>query len=315
MKDITSKRTTLRTAKACAFLLVKPETMEKIKANAVPKGNIFEIAKAAGFLGAKKTPDLIPHCHSISIDSLQINYQLLHKPEKEDFPAGDYEFAIYIEAEGKSIGRTGIEMEVLTCVSVTALVLYDLLKPLNQNMEISGIRLLEKKGGKSDPKFKAKPGMDACILVCSDSTSEGKREDSSGKIIREMLEKESIVIKDYKIVPDNVESIQNQIRDWIKENPTYIITTGGTGLSHRDLTIEAVRPLLDKEIPGIAEVMREYGVERTPWAMLSRSIAGSIGKTLVVTLPGSSNGAKESMEAIIPGIFHARKMLKGGGHS
>lgn len=314
MKDITNKRISLRTALASAYILFHKETYDLIKSDKVPKGNIFDLAKAAGMLGAKKTADLIPHCHPVTIDALSISYKLLQKSEKENFPVSSYEYGIYIEVEGKSIGRTGIEMEALTSASVTALVIYDLLKPISSDMEISGIKLLDKKGGKSDPKYAAKPGMNACILVCSDSTAEGKREDNSGQIIKEILLKQGVEVFDYKIVPDSIDSIQNQIREWMKASPTYIFTTGGTGLSPKDLTIDAVRPLLDREIPGISETMRVYGEQRTPWAILSRSIAGNIDKTLVVTLPGSSNGAKESLEAIIPGIFHSRKMLKGGGH-
>lgn len=314
MKDITNKNTTLRTAKACGYILFSKETLDIIENNKVPKGNIFEITKAGALLGAKKTSELIPHCHLVNIDALTIDFKLVSKSNFENFPSSNFEHGIYIESEGKSIGRTGIEMEVLTSVSIASLILYDLLKPIDKNMEITSVKLLEKRGGKSDPKFSSKPGMNACILVCSDSTSEGKREDSSGKIIKDILESNNISILEYKIVPDNVEIIQNQVKEWASKEVTFIFTTGGTGLSPRDLTIEAIKPILDREIPGISEAMRNYGIQHTPWAMLSRSIAGNIDKTIVVTMPGSSNGAKESMEAIIPGIFHARKMLKGGGH-
>ncbi|MCB1160851.1 MAG: cyclic pyranopterin monophosphate synthase MoaC, partial [Leptospiraceae bacterium] len=136
MKDITSKRISLRTAKACAYLFFDRKILDTIKNNEVPKGNIFEIAKTAGMLAAKKTPELIPHCHTISIDSLDIQFQTLEKENVENFLSTTYDSGIYIEVQAKSIGRTGLEMEALTCASTTALVLYDLLKPVTKDMEI-----------------------------------------------------------------------------------------------------------------------------------------------------------------------------------
>ena len=94
----------------------------------------------------------------------------------------------------------------------------------------------------------------------------------------------------------------------------FVFTTGGTGLGPRDQTVGAVRELLERDAEGIAEAMRVYGQMRTPMAMMSRGVAGSIGETLIVTLPGSPDGARESLEAILPAVFHARKILTGGGH-
>ena len=100
----------------------------------------------------------------------------------------------------------------------------------------------------------------------------------------------------------------------IKADVQFIFTTGGTGLGPRDNTTNAVREILERDADGITEAMRSFGQMRTPLAMMSRSIAGTISNTLIVTLPGSTNGARESLEAILPGVFHARKMMEGGNH-
>ncbi len=307
MIDITHKRNSLRFARGIGKILISVETKNRIEANTLPKGNLFEIAKAASFLAAKNTSSIIPHCHPIGIDYFKIDFSYSDVLENN-------KVNIEVHAEAKTIGRTGLEIEVLTGVSVACLTIYDLLKPIDKDIEINGIKLLEKKGGKSDKKFLPKKGATAAILVCSDSTFKGNRVDSSGQLIRQRLEEFGIEIIFFDILPDEKFQIQEKLKFWCNEGIQYIFTTGGTGLGFRDTTVEAVREIIDKEIPGIGEAMRTFGNERTPWAMLSRGIAGSRGKTLIVTLPGSSNGAKESLEAILPGIFHSNKMLKGEGH-
>ncbi|HMV42731.1 MAG TPA: bifunctional molybdenum cofactor biosynthesis protein MoaC/MoaB [Leptospiraceae bacterium] len=308
MKDITSKQISLRTASAEGFVLCSPETIHIIRNNALPKGDLFNIAKAAAMLAAKNTSNLIPHCHPVAIEAMDIEFDTLENVGKDEFAA------VKISISAKSIGRTGIEMEVLTAVSIAALTIYDLLKPVDKNILISDIRLTEKKGGKTDKKNKVKPGIKAAILVCSDSTAEGKREDKSGKIIHEMLSHYKVEIADYKIIPDEPTSIQKYVLEWVQSGVDFIFTTGGTGIDPRDKTIDALVEIFDREIDGISETMRAYGQARTPFAMLSRSIAGVIGKSIVIAVPGSSNGARESLEAILPGVFHGRDMLLGGGH-
>jgi molybdenum cofactor synthesis domain-containing protein len=221
---------------------------------------------------------------------------------------------IVIQGNARSIGRTGIEMEILMAVSVAALEIYDMLKPVDKQLEIGNIRLLEKKGGKSDREKYFATSPVCAVLVCSDSTAAGQREDKSGLLIREMLEAAKATVRHYVIVPDEKALIQSTIRQWVSEDIQFVFTTGGTGLGPRDNTVTAVREILERDADGIAEAMRAYGQDRTPMAMMSRGVAGSIGHTLIVTLPGSSDGARESLEAIVPAVFHARKMMKGGGH-
>ena len=304
MRDITSKQTTLRTAKAVAVIYCSQDTVGLIRNNELPKGNLFDVARAAGFLGAKLTPQLLPHCHPVTIDAMELQFEIMEGERPH----------IYISGEAKSIGRTGIEMEMLTAVSVAALEIYDMLKPVDTMLEIGGIKLLQKTGGKSDRSKYFSTPPSCAILVCSDSTAAGSRGDKSGLLIRQMLEKVNARVVAYEVVPDDQNLIQEQVLKWVAEDIHFIFTTGGTGLGPRDNTVSAISEILERDADGITEAMRHYGQMRTPMAMMSRAVAGSIGQSLILTLPGSTQGARESLEAVLPGIFHARKMMKGGGH-
>ena len=316
MRDISHKQITLRTARAVAIIFCSDQSIELIKSNALPKGNLFDVARAAGFLGAKLTPQLLPHCHPVTIDAMDFTFNFINRELHTELFTDDIlsRTGIVILGEAKSIGRTGIEMETLTAVSVAALEIYDMLKPVDTKLEIGNIRLLEKKGGKSDRNRYIEESPSCAVLVCSDSTAKGERDDKSGLLICDMLKKVNGNVLHYKILPDDKEAIQKQIKDWVADDIQFIFTTGGTGLGPRDNTVSAVKEILERDADGITEAMRTFGQMRTPLAMMSRSVAGAIGKTLIVTLPGSPNGAKESLEAILPGVFHARKMMEGGGH-
>jgi len=316
MRDITHKQISLRTASAVGILFCSAETITLIRDDKLPKGNLFDVARAAGFVGAKLTPQLLPHCHPVAIDGMELEFEFLDSGKHAGLLEGQVvtRSGIVIRGEARSIGRTGIEMEILTAISVAALEIYDMLKPVDKRLEIGRIFLLEKRGGKSDRERYFATSPSCAVLVCSDSTAAGKREDKSGRIIVEMLESVKAEVRHYSVVPDEKTRIQQQIREWVAEDIQFIFTTGGTGLGPRDNTVGAVKEILERDAEGIAEAMRAYGQMRTPMAMMSRGVAGSIGETLIVTLPGSSDGVRESLEAILPAVFHARKMMKGGGH-
>ena len=301
MVNITHKNNTLRKAIAEAVLSVSSqETIDAIVNNKVPKGNVFEMSKTAGLFGAKKTSDIIPDCHPLPIEFASIQFEIK-------------DLDVHITSEIHTIYKTGVEVEAMHSVSVVALTMYDMLKPIDKNIEIKNIRLIEKKGGKSDIKDSGE-GINASVIVCSDSIFAGKKEDKAGKAIISSLEKNNVTINDYVIIPDEILDIQNKIKSDVENGIGLIMITGGTGLSKRDVTPEAVRPLLDREILGVAEAIRSYGQLRTPYSMLSRSVAGMIGDTLVIALPGSTKGAEESMDAVFPGILHIYKILNGGKH-
>ena len=135
-----------------------------------------------------------------------------------------------------------------------------------------------------------------------------------GKAVIAKLEKVHVATDDYSVIPDEIEIIQGKVQSLFDDHFDLIIVTGGTGLSPRDVTTEAIRPMLDREIPGIAEAARQYGQQHMPYSMLSRSIAGLKGKTLILALPGSTRGAQESMDALFPYILHIFKVAEGMPH-
>ncbi len=300
MVDITHKNNTLRTAVAQAIVEVsKLETIEAIKNHKIPKGNVFEMAKTAGLFAAKRTSDMIPDCHPLPIEFTSVEYAI-------------DELSVKVIVTIKTIYKTGIEVEAMHAASVVALTMYDMLKPVDKQVQISNIKLLEKKGGKSHYKTEGKH-INAAVIVCSDTISAGQKEDKAGKAIIKKLETKEVAITEYTVIPDELEMIQGKVRDLCKTNQ-LVIFTGGTGLSPRDVTPEAIIPLLDQRIPGVEEAIRNYGQNRMPYAMLSRSVAGVIGNTIILALPGSTNGAKESMDAIFPAVLHAFNVLKGSRH-
>ncbi len=301
MVDITHKTNTLRIATAQAVVQVsKPETIVAIQERTVPKGDVFEMAKAAGLLAVKKTPDLLPDCHPLPIEYTGIAYRI------EDL-------TIVIEMTVKTIYKTGVEVEAMHGASVVALTMYDMLKPIDKGVEIHRIKLLEKKGGKSDHKA-SMPDLKTAVIVCSDSISKGLGEDKSGRKIIEKLQPYTIEVSDYSIIPDDKTGIQDKIKSLVSLGSQLILLTGGTGLSARDVTPEAVAELIDRPIPGIAEVARQYGQVRVPTSMLSRSVAGLIENTLVITMPGSTGGVTDSMNALFPHVLHVFGVMEGRKH-
>lgn len=301
MVNITHKNNTLRKAIATAVVQVSSEqTIDAVLNNKVPKGNVFEMSKTAGLFAAKKTSDVIPDCHPLPIEFTAITFDVRG-------------LEIHIFTEIHTIYKTGVEVEAMHSASVVALTMYDMLKPIDKNIEIKSMKLVDKKGGKSDIEDTAE-GVKSAVIVCSDTISAGKKEDKAGKAIIAHLEKLNIENQEYKIIPDEILEIQSNVKRLISEGKNLVIITGGTGLSKRDVTPEAIKPLLDREIPGVAEQIRAYGQDRTPYSMLSRSVVGTIGEALVMALPGSTKGASESMEAIFPAILHIYKIFKGGKH-
>ena len=149
------------------------------------------------------------------------------------------------------------------------------------------------------------------VLTLSDKGSQGKRVDESGPVVQDMLVKIGAVTKT-AILPDDVASIVVLLKEWCdRECLNLVVTTGGTGLTPRDITPQATLQVLDYEIPGMAEAMRSKSLEKTPHAMLSRAVVGVRGQTMIVNLPGSPKGARENLEVLLPALPHALAKLAG----
>lgn len=302
MVNITHKSNTLRIAIATATVKVsKQETIDAVQKRKVPKGDVFEFARAAGLLGVKKTSDVIPDCHPLPVEFTSITYDIK-------------DLTIIISVEVHTIYKTGVEVEAMHGASVTALTMYDMLKPIDKGVEIESIKLLSKSGGKTDFNKLDYAHLKAAVVVCSDTISAGNGEDKSGKAIIAKLNSFGIETSTYEIVPDNIETIKEIAIKLSGAEHQLLIFTGGTGLSPRDVTPDAILPLLDRQIDGIMETARSYGQERMPFAMLSRGVAGLIGNTLVLTLPGSTKGVNETMDALFPQVLHIFKVMKGDKH-
>lgn len=298
MVDITHKSNTLREATAQAVVQVSSQdTIDLIANNEVPKGNVFEMAKTAGLLGVKRTPELLPDCHPIPIEYTGI-----------EFNVEGLEITILVTI--KTIYKTGVEVEAMHGASVVALTMYDMLKPVDKSIEIGQIKLLNKKGGKSSRKTNV-DGISAQVVVCSDTISKGEKEDRAGKRIVEKLEGFGLDEIAYAVIPDDPEEIADIVKEQTAE---LLIFTGGTGAGPRDNTPDAVRPLLDTTLQGVEETIRNYGQERMPYAMLSRSVAGIRNGKVILALPGSLGGASEGIDAVFPHLFHVFHVLQGKRH-
>ena len=229
MVNITHKQNSLRKAIASAIVKVsKQETMDAIQNKAVPKGDIFEFSRAAGLLAIKKTSDVIPDCHPLPVEFAAITYSI-------------NDLQIFINVEVHTIYKTGVEVEAMHGASVVALVMYDMLKPIDKAIEISTIKLESKSGGKTDLKLNT-DDLKCAVVVCSDSVSKGEKEDRSGKKIIEKLKQFNISTNDYKVVSDDIDVIQSTLKNYVEQGFDLVIFTGGTGLSSRDNTPDAIEP-------------------------------------------------------------------------
>jgi molybdenum cofactor biosynthesis protein MoaC len=279
---------------------MNPETITLIHEGRSPKGNIFEAVKFSATMAAKRTWELIPYCHPIPIDSIKVDVSLKLN-------------SVQVVVEVKNVAKTGVEMEALTAASIGALTIYDMLKPVDEMLSIESVKLLKKSGGLSTFRESSDMPLRAAILVTSDSRDE--KGDRSGKIVSDRLTSNGFSIIEYKVIPNSVDLIESELKRFCDElELDMVITSGGTGVGPRDVTPEATKKVIEKELSGISETVRTFGQQRTPFSMLSRGVAGIRGTSVIINLPGSVRAVSESLDSLFPGILHIFKMLKGHKH-
>lgn len=303
MKNVGMKAESYRTAIATGILHAPAHCIELLRTGNTEKGDALKTARIAGILAAKRTDELIPLCHPLPIYRADVEYEL-------------HERHVEIIATVETIGPTGVEMEALTAVSLAGLTLYDMLKPHcePEDLCLDQCKLQKKKGGKSHFTRSLKDSFPAVVLVLSDTVAAGKKPDTAGQNVLEILEEANFSNNHYQVIADDPEQLLALIHQFKNQYP-LILTVGGTGLGPKDLTVETLQPLLEREIPGLMEASRSFGQRRTPYAALSRGVAGYIETSLVITLPGSRQGAKESLTAILPALVHLFDVQKNIPHA
>lgn len=303
MKDIGLKPETLRTARAIAVLLAPAHCLERLRKGETEKGDPLKTARVAGILAAKRTDELIPLCHPLPVYRADVSFELLEDRAR-------------VIAEVETIAPTGVEMEALTAASIAALSLYDMLKPYAsaEDLAVADVRLEQKRGGKSQYRRNLNRPQSAAVIVMSDTVSAGQKPDTAGRAVEQGLREAGFSPIAYEVLPDEPGRLSHSVKKQIAGGVDLLVTVGGTGLGPRDRTVETVRELLTTEVPGIMEAARAFGQRRTPYAMLSRGVAGFAGETLILTFPGSRRGAEETLAAILPGLIHLLEVFRGARH-
>ncbi|HQH28161.1 MAG TPA: molybdopterin-binding protein, partial [Oligoflexia bacterium] len=272
-----------------------------------------------------RTSDLVPLCHPLALTRVAVVFEILSEQP-----------AVLCTATVETVGPTGVEMEALTGVVGALLCIYDLAKAVNPALTMSDIRLRTKEGGKSGywehpgypgderavraavsgPKLKSTDlrGIKTAVLTVSDRAAAGTISDVSGALIKEFLAAAGAEIAAYAIVADEEKQIEKSIRSIIDDGVVLLMISGGTGLSPRDVTPEAVSAAVDRVVPGISELLRVRGAERTPYAALSRAVCGLLGRSLVISLPGSPRAVAEGLDLLRAVLPHALRMAAGEGH-
>lgn len=316
MVDVSDKPKSDRTAIAEGWVRMSEDMSRAVLDGKNSKGDVLQVAELAGIGAVKRTSDLIPLCHPLRIDHCSVICTV------------DLKKGVHVLCKVKAGDVTGVEMEALTGVSVAALTVYDMCKAMDKGMEIEGVRLLRKTGGKSGSWIRASEtyidegaidvataevsGLSVGVLTVSDKGSRGERVDTSGPALAGMAKEMGFSVEVCDVVPDDRDLIADRLIEWCDvRNLHLVLITGGTGLSPRDVTPEALLSVADREVPGMGERMRGYSLAFTDRAILSRATAATRGGTLILAMPGSERGARQCFSAVQSVLVHGLETLRG----
>lgn len=316
MVDVTAKPITARSATAVGSVQMSPTARDLLAAGDLAKGDALAVARIAGIAAAKRTPDLIPLCHPVAIGSVVVDV----------VPCAE---GVRITATVATADRTGIEMEALTCVTVAALTVVDMVKAVDRNATIGETRVVAKSGGRSGdwtvdaagclavtsqeeiPSDLPLAGRRALVVTVSDRRFAGVADDIAGPTAVDMLTALGATVSGV-VVADGVEGPQQVVGRAVQEGIDVVITTGGTGIGPRDLTPEALEPLVARRLPGVEQAIR--AAAGTPLGAMSRTVVGVCRATLVAALPGSPKAVAEGLGVLRPLWAHLCDQIAGGDH-
>lgn len=323
MIDVGDKLATHRIAIARGHILVGARAFELIRTRCLPKGDVLILAEIAGIQGAKQASHTIPLCHPMGLDHVEIK-TVLHEAS----------WAVEVTCTATTHAKTGVEMEALAGVHAALLTIWDLTKMVEPDLCIEGVRLLAKRGGKSGlwlnpagvdewvrQKIAVKnssslQGVTVAIIVLSDRASAGQYSDGCGPLAKTLLESAGATVIEIAVLPDEPTLLREKILAIQHRGDTrLILTSGGTGIAPRDTTPETVASLADRVIPGIGELLRQYGSQFTPFSWSSRSIGATLGNMLMVTLPGNPKAVREGIECLVPQLRHLINTLDDIKHA
>ncbi len=319
MINVGRKRPTRRWAVAVGTIKMGADAFHRVKNGTLPKGDALGLAEAAGITGAKKTPELIPMCHTLPLDQVTIHCVL-----------NDEDNSVSVYCQAVAFAKTGVEMEALAGANNALLTIWDLTKGVDPNLQIGDIKLLVKTGGKSGiwinasgipdwlhdqlPNPKSLKEKRVGILVMSDRASKGEYKDESGEVLNDIFINAGAEIVSHNVIPDDFNTIAEHINSVCSnQKPDLLIASGGTGPGPRDVTPDVLEQISDRMLNGLGDVLRTESLYFTDTAWLSRMTAGMVGATLVIAFPGSPKAVKECWDILEPFLGDAlNKIAKQG---